>query len=221
MSHGQNLPKRLVFLLSLFCLTLPSLLDPSSMLAKYKKIEVKINPPNFYPSHLSQEELTIAADPYWDEEKIGQVFDLKDLLTRGILPIHVIIENGSAHPIAVNERAIQLLDRHRGVFEAMTTGEVLSVLFARSPRQSPPVNLPIPLPKKTGPSPGAHQEIELDLEQNSLHSSPIESGQTRGGFVFFHLPMETTLHGGFLLYLPDIMDCAINKPKLFFEIELK
>jgi hypothetical protein len=221
MSNGQNLPKRLVFLLSLFCLTLPSLMAPSSLLAKYKKIEVKINPPSFYPSHWSQEELTIAADPYWEDEKIGQVFDLKDLLKRGILPIHVIIENGSAHPIAVNGRAIQLLDRHYGVFEAMTTEEVLSVLFARSPRRSPPVNLPIPLPKKTGPSAGAHQEIELDLEQNSLHSSRIESGQTRGGFVFFHLPRENTPQSGFRLYIPDIMDVATNKPELFFEIELK
>ncbi len=199
-----------------------SLLAPSPLLAKYKKIEVKINPPNFYPMHLSQEELTIAADPYWDEEKIGRVFDLKNLRRRGILPIYLIIENGSAHPISVNGRSCQLLDsRHHGAFEAIDAEEVPSILFARSPRRTPPVNLPIPIPKRTGPSPGAQREIESDLEQNSLLSSRIESQQTKSGFVFFHLPREAPSPSGLRLYLPDIIDVITTKSKLFFEIELK
>jgi hypothetical protein len=221
MPTGQYLSKQLVLLLSFVCLAMPSMFAPRTLLTKYKKIEVKINPPSSYPSHQTQEELTIAVDPYWDEEKISRVFQWKDLRSRGILPVQVIVENGSAHPMVINGRTVQLLDSHHGSVPAMTAEEVLSILYARTPRQSPPVNLPFPIPKKSSPSSRAWQEMEDDLEQQSLLSCRIEPRQIRAGFVFFNLPRETTRETALRLYIPDIMDVTTNQPSLFIEVELK
>src|SRR5262249_58482403 len=61
--------------------------------ASYKSIKIKVDPAASYAFHVTQGQVTIAADPYETNEKVKTAFDLKDLDKLGVVPVNVIISN--------------------------------------------------------------------------------------------------------------------------------
>lgn len=77
--------------------------------------DVPVSPAQQYKYFLDQEGLSIAIDPFFEEERIRLYFG-GDLLSRGILPVLIIVENNDNKAVYLLERnSIQLQDSQQGV----------------------------------------------------------------------------------------------------------
>jgi hypothetical protein len=193
-------------------------LSLSGLWAGYKKLKVKVEPVTAYPFRSAQSQLTIAADPYNHPEKVLTAFDLKKMLEREIVPIHLILSNEGDHVITVNGEAIQLLDDKSRPAEALRVEEVMQLLFNSSPRQT--MGPRFPIPKVGGGSSGDQFEIETDLTQKSLKSVRVNPKSIQDGFVFFRVPPEAQSLKGYRVYIPELRDLTGGQDLIFFEIDL-
>jgi len=66
-------------------------------------------PASSYPGHQTQEGITIAAVPYITEEQAKSAFGKVNPYDHGILPVLVIIENGSGSALRLNLK-VQFVD---------------------------------------------------------------------------------------------------------------
>ena len=77
----------------------------------YSVQKVEVLPIDSYPAHITTDDISIAADPYPDDEKSSKAFDVTNLNSRGFFPIHVIIRNDSPYYLKIKTQNIYLENR--------------------------------------------------------------------------------------------------------------
>jgi hypothetical protein len=189
----------------------------------YKSVKVKVDPAGSYPFHMTQGQVTIAADAYETNDKVKTAFDLKDLDKMGIVPVNVIISNESEDLILVSGQDINLLDSQNRSLEAMPVEQIIQAIVGKG--KSPPTHGPnppsrLPLPRKEGLR-GDAFEIETDLNNKSLKELRVNPRSTASGFVFFRLPDHQIRLAGHKLYVPQVKNLTTRQDLLFFEVEFK
>src|SRR4051812_35040877 len=83
-------------------------------------------PATSYPGHQTLENITIAAVPYTTEEQAASAFGKVNPYKYGILPVLVIVENGTGKALRLNLEA-QFVDPQNRHLDAMPASDV--VLF--------------------------------------------------------------------------------------------
>jgi len=120
--------KHRLFLIWVLGLTLLSVAAP--IWAKYKAHPWSINARESYTASLTSEGVTIAVEPLFSDALAARVFDLDDMVTRGIMPLAIVIFNDNDFPVEVDGLSIQLIhdsDRIR----TMYPNEVVNRLFRK------------------------------------------------------------------------------------------
>jgi len=77
----------------------------------YRIKTVEILPIESYPANFSVDDITVAADPYPDDEKCSKAFDVPKLASRGYFPVNIIIRNASPYYLKIKTRNITLETR--------------------------------------------------------------------------------------------------------------
>src|SRR5437773_11461533 len=72
------------------------------VLAGYKARPWSIRPLESYPSRLTSEGVTIAVEPLFLDSLAAKVFDKNDMVTRGIMPVAILIFNENDFPVMVD-----------------------------------------------------------------------------------------------------------------------
>jgi hypothetical protein len=67
--------------------------------------EVAVRPPESYRYSSSAGGISVAVDPYLDEQRVKEYFGT-DLLAEGILPVHLVIRNDSGSTYLFDPRAV-------------------------------------------------------------------------------------------------------------------
>jgi hypothetical protein len=162
-----------------------------------------------YPNHQTQEKITIAAVPYSTAEQAATAFGKVNPNAHGILPVLVVIENGTGKALRLDLRA-ELEDLNRRHIEAMPPGDV--VLF-NGVRKAPgiPGTSPIPRRKPKGPL------NTWEIEGRALSAKLIPPGETASGFIYF----ESGFQPGSHLVLNGLRDAATGAEYFFFEIVME
>ena len=87
--------------LSKFLLLLPGLIllwTAGAGMAGYKAREWNAKARELYAASLSSEGVTIAAEPLFTDALAARAFDKKDVVTRGIMPLALVIFNDNDYP---------------------------------------------------------------------------------------------------------------------------
>lgn len=180
-------------------------------LAADKDARVTIKAAGDYPSHVTQEKVTIAAVPYVSEEDL-RIFGKKSPLQYGVLPVLVVIQNDTGKTLRLDPQAEYIDGRGRHV-EAVPASDVQFV-GAVPKRHDTNIGMksPIPLPKKKsgGPLSGG------DFEGKGFAAKMIPAGERASGFFYF----EAHLDPGAKLYLNGIKEAGSGKELFYFEIPL-
>ena len=79
--------------------------------ADYRIKTIEILPVESYPAHVSVDDITIAADPYHNDEKCSTAFDVPKLASRGYFPVNIIIKNSSPYYLKIKTLNITLETR--------------------------------------------------------------------------------------------------------------
>ncbi len=84
-------------------------------IAGYKSSEWNIKARELREAGLNSEGVTISAEPLFADALASRVFDKKDIVTRGIMPLALVIFNDNDYPVEVDVEYIALIhgeERH-------------------------------------------------------------------------------------------------------------
>jgi hypothetical protein len=191
---------------------------PFALVAGYKARPWQIRAADSYPSRLTSEGVTIALEPLFRDDLAAAVFDKNDIVTRGIIPLAVVIFNDNDFPVRVDADTAELINGDDRL-HTLLPAEVVARVFKKSKKGD---WIPQPIPKvSTGD--GKNEDALADFDHKSLAGKVIPAHVTGGGFLYFSVPATDV--AAYLsesrLYIPDIYRDDNGSNMIFFEIELK
>ena len=183
----------------------------ATMIAGYKARIWNIGARESYPANLMSEGVTIAVNPLFNDALAAQVFDKNDIVTRGIMPLAVVIFNDNDHAIEVDGMSIQLI-RDEERIRTVTPGEVVSRLYGSGKSLL------------GQPTSKFHNEKALeDFDNKFLLHKPIAPHSKGGGFVYLPVYNAGNL-ASYLstasVYIPNVYRQDDGSRLVFFEISL-
>lgn len=170
-----------------------------------------------------QQDVTVAAEPYLDEERIQRTFH-KLRLPRHITPVRVTIRNDRAEPIRIITDSIRIIDPVDTQYRALPIKEILQeAQRAKAAKGRMPIPIPTPVPLPRGRSGGAKdiRDLEAALRSHELRDRLIAPHTEEYGFLFFRIIGGSKTWAGSRLYIPEIRTMKTGDRLMFFEIELK
>jgi len=166
-----------------------------------------------YPGHQTMDGITLAAVPYVTEDQVKSAFGKVDPNKYGVLPVLVILENGTGKALRLDLQA-EFVDPGRRHVEATPASDVLyigtQVKRPKLPGTSP---YPNPFPRK-GPKKGPLNTWEI--EGRAFAPKMLPAGESAYGFFYF----QTEYIPGSKLYLTGLKDAATGKDYLYFEVPM-
>jgi len=165
-----------------------------------------------YRGHQTMDKITIAAVPYISDEQTRAAFDKVNPNKYGVLPVLVILENGTGKALRLDLDA-KYVDPGGRHLDAIPPEEVQRYNGVTKPPKLGANPLPIPLPhrEKKGPL------NVLEIEGRAFTAKLLPAGDSVFGFFYFlteHLP-------GSHLYLTGLKDAASGKDYFYFEVPIE
>jgi hypothetical protein len=186
---------------------------PAAMAVDKDKGRFVPGPASSYPGHQTQEGITIAAVPYITAEQAASAFGKVNPYERGIMPVLVIIENGSGAALRMN-LSVQFVDPNNRHLDAILPEDLLTYqAIKKPPTIGPPSALPIPLPrsKKKGPL------NTPEIVNRALSVKLVPPGEKVYGFFYF----EANYAPGSKLYLNGLSNASTGKEYFYFDLPLE
>jgi hypothetical protein len=175
---------------------------------------LKVQPANTYPNHQTNAGVTIAAVPYATQEVLKPLFGKANLLEFGVLPVLLVIQNGSGKAIKLETLEVDYVTpEQRKVRETPAD----DVRFLDSPKRpnfgGPKIPNPLPIPRG---KPKSKLDVP-EIEGHAFAARMLPPGDNAHGFVYF----QTGHRRGSKLYIRGLVDAASGVEMMFFEVPLE
>lgn len=183
--------------------------------AKYKTLSWNIRARDSYAASLTSEGVTIAVEPLLTNAAAAQVFDKSDMITRGIMPLAIVIFNDNDFSIEVDGMSAELIHKDQHI-RTMPPNEVVYRLFRNDKTWKSQ-----PTPKLSRAD--LNTDALDDFDAKFLMKKSIPAHGSGGGFLFLHIPESEDLASYLsqsLVYIPKIFREDKGSRLIFFEIEL-
>jgi hypothetical protein len=189
------------------------------MEAGYKARPWEPGAPESYPSKLTSEGVTIAVQALFSDDLAARVFDKNDMITRGIMPLAVVIFNDNDFPVIIEGDVIELINEDDHL-HTLPPDQAVQILFQKGKKNILLPRLPIP----TIPSDGSIDRAALDDFQYKFLGTRVAPPKGKAaGFLYLRIPVDDVrgyLHRS-LVYIPRIHRQDTGKALIYFEIELE
>jgi hypothetical protein len=164
-----------------------------------------------YPGYQTVEKITIAAVPFTSEEQVRSAFGKVNPNKYGVLPVLVILENGTGKALRLNLQADYIAPDSKHV-EATPASDVTFIGGSGKPPKVPGTSpLPFPRREKKGPL------NVWEIEGHAFTAKLLPLGEKVFGFFYFQSDMKP----GSKLYLTGVSDASTGKEYLYFEVPLE
>ncbi len=184
-------------------------------IAAYKARPWTIRARETYAANLTSEGVTIAVEPLFTDALAGQVFDKNDIVTRGIMPLAIVIFNDNDFPISIDGETVSLIQDTEH-YHTLPVNEVVHHLFQKGMNWNP-------LPRRQT-SEGLNQEALADFDRKAMNNKNVEPHSKGGGFLFLRMTGVRDLRdylANSRVYLPEVIRQDTGAKMIFFEIDLK
>jgi hypothetical protein len=169
-------------------------------------------PASSYPGHQTLDKITIAAVPFVTEEQAKQAFGKVNPYKHDVLPVLVILENGTGKALRLGLQA-EFVGPDGKHLEATPAGDVVYLGTAPKRPVIAGTGAPLPIPikrNKKGPL------NTWEIEGRAFNAKLLPEGGSVYGFFYF----QTQNRPGARLYLTGIQDAASGKDYFYFEVPL-
>jgi hypothetical protein len=163
--------------------------------------------------------VTIAVDPLFRDNLAAQVFDKNDIVSRGIMPVAIIVFNDNDHPVEINGNSIELIFGGEHI-RTLPPDQFVPALFKKGASKLGGLN---PLPRGISVD-TTTAEAQEDFEHKFLARKIVAPHAGAGGFLYFRVPQSPTLPeqlSSAAIYVPDLLRSDNNTRLMYFEIEVK
>lgn len=164
-----------------------------------------------YKGSQTTEKITIAAVPFVSEEEIHSAFGKASPNKYGVLPVLVILENGTGKALRLSLEA-DLIGPDGKHVDATPASDVTFMGGSGKPPSIPGTN-PLPFPRRAKKGPLNVWEIE----GRAFNAKLLPLGEKVFGFFYF----QSSYLPGSRLYLTGVSDASTGKEYLYFEVPLE
>jgi len=165
-----------------------------------------------YPGHETLDKITIAAIPYTSDEDTRAAFDKLNPNKYGVLPVLVVLDNGTGKALLLNLKAEFI--RADGQHIEATSAEDVTYLdgVQKPPKIYNPNPIAVAFPKrdKKGPL------NEWQITGRSFGVKLLPPGESVSGFFYF----QTALEPGSRIYLTGVKDAATGQDYFYYEVPI-
>jgi hypothetical protein len=175
-----------------------------------------------YPSRLASEGVTIAVEPLFTDALAARAFNRSDMVTRGIMPLAIIICNSNSFAVEVEGASIELI-LEEDPLRSLDPLQALQLIFEKKSGGVIPIQVPIPIPRIriTTSNAKACQDFK---EKYFGERRRIEPHATAGGFLFMCVTPDREFAKNLAagrVYVPRLFRGDTGANLLFFEIDLR
>lgn len=198
----------------LILLSIAVFLLPSAKGADKDKPRFVAGAASSYAGHQTLDKITIAAVPFLTDEQIKSAFGKADPLRYGVLPVLVVLENGTGKALRLDLQAelVTADERHQ---EAVSPDDVQRTGANLKPRRVPGGSTPLPIPLPKGIKKGPLNVWEI--EGRAFAAKFLPPGESASGFFYFLGEHEP----GQRLYLTGVKDASTGKDFFYYEVPLQ
>ena len=170
-----------------------------------------------YPSHQIAEGLAIAVQPYTSDQHCNLVFEYKGLVSKGVLPVLIVIENRGSETVQIRGEDIYLTlhEEFERQVRPLELRQVVGKLEKKKKR-----SIPLPFPRSLGVGGSGNKKLD-QLQSRFFDMKLIPPSQNDYGFVYYDLSGKQMLATLKNVYLPEITNVETREQLMFFEISLK
>jgi hypothetical protein len=162
------------------------------------------------------EHAVIAIDPYDAAPKIA-IFKIK-YKEIGFLPVRLIISNDGPKPLMLDNLKIEYISARRDRREPASKDDIYRrISHPEKATSKPPVQLPIPGPRK--PPTAINRDSRDEVDSAMFVTVPVMPHSTNSGFLFFDVAGIENPEAGAHLYLSGIK--AGTQELFYFDIPLE
>jgi hypothetical protein len=165
--------------------------------------------------------------PLFRDDLAAEIFDKRDIVSNGVMPMAVILFNDNDYPIRVSGDTIELIVGKVRRKTIMPQEAVVRIFGKRGKGTSIPVPIRIPVPVPVPSIPigkGTSLEDELrDFQHKFLGEKLVEPKSGTGGFLYLRIEKQNLRDklADAVIYIPDLYSYDTGRPMMFFEIELR
>lgn len=163
-----------------------------------------------YKGSQTTQKIGMAAIPFIAEEQMHTAFGKTNPNKYGVLPVLVIIENGTGKALRLDLQADYIAPDGKHV-DATPASDVTFIGGSGKPPSIPGAN-PLPFPRRAKKGPLNIWEIE----GRAFNAKLVPLGEKVYGFYYF----QTEYLPGSKIYLTGISDASTGKEFLYFEVPL-
>ena len=181
--------------------------------ADKEKTRFAPGPAASYPSHQTLDKITIAAVPFLTDAETATAFGKLNPNKYGILPVLVILENGTGKALRLNLQTafVNASGKHVDAIPPEDVQRLGAVTKAPRIGGSSPLPMPLPTRVKKGPL------NVLEIESRAFVAKLLPVGERVYGFFYFNVDHEP----GSRLYLTGIRDAASGQEYFYYEVPLE
>jgi hypothetical protein len=168
-----------------------------------------------YPARLASEGVTIAVEPLYRDAMAGQVFDTDDMVTRGIMPLAIIIFNDNDFPVEIDGLSIELI--HGNSRLKSMAGKEAAYRSTKKDKSW------FPQPVLRVPQTEQNQDALSDFEAKFLGSKIVGPHAKGGGFLYIYTRDSIdiiSLLSKSVVYIPNVFRLDNQSRMMFFEIDI-
>jgi hypothetical protein len=164
-----------------------------------------------YKGSMTTEKITMAAVPFLSDEQMRAAFGKVNPNKYGVLPVLVILENGTGKALKLNLEA-DFVGPDGKHMEATPANDVT---FIGGSGKAPPIPgaNPLPFPRRAKKGPLNIWEIE----GRAFTAKLVPLGEKVYGFVYY----QTDYRPGSKLFVSGISDASTGKEYLYFEVPME
>jgi hypothetical protein len=184
--------------------------------AKYKNIPWSVKARENYSASLTSEGVTIAVEPLFTDELAARVFDKSDMVTRGIMPLAVLIFNDNGFPVEVDGLSIELIHGSEHI-QSLSPNEVVYRLFRKDKSWLSKTRIPRLARSEL------NEDALDDFDSKFLMEKIVAPHDKGGGFLYLHIDSKDLVSylSKSSLYIPYVYRRDNGSRMIYFEIELE
>jgi hypothetical protein len=171
-------------------------------------------PASSYAAKQTNDKVTIGVEPYDTEARARAAFDKVNPNAMGILPILLVIENGTGAALSLRDMKVEYIMPDRQRIETTPASEVRFTAGPKRPRMpnTGPAS-PLPLPRGSKKS-----KLEAwEIEGRAFAARMLPAGDSANGFFYF----QARHRPGSSLYITGIKEARTGQEIFYFEIPLQ
>jgi hypothetical protein len=202
-----------ILLLGLLGMALVSTAVP--IWARYKIIPWSVKARENYPASLTSEGVTIAVEPLFTDALAARVFDKPDMVTRGIMPLAILIFNDNDFPVEVDGLSIELIHESEHI-RTLSANEVTYRLFRKDKSWLSKTKIPRLSRSEL------NEDALDDFDSKFLMEKIVAPHDKGGGFLYLHIDSDDLVSylSKSVVYIPNVYRRDNGARMIFFEIAL-